>query len=72
MKPSHERETVDTTVGDLIAAVNDAAFEFSGDQRGAYLLASLALGEILKRAHLRTTDRAEISLEYLTQEVRFQ
>lgn len=41
---------VDTTLGDLIEAVSEAAFECSDNPREAYLYARLALGEILKNA----------------------
>ena len=41
---------VDTTLGDLIEAVSEAAFEYSDNSREAYLYARLALVEILKNA----------------------
>ncbi|MBI2996853.1 MAG: hypothetical protein HYY46_00130 [Deltaproteobacteria bacterium] len=40
-------ERVDTTVGELIAALSDAAFELCSDEKEAYLLVSLALEDIL-------------------------
>jgi hypothetical protein len=60
MRANHEPEKVNTTLGDLVAALSDAALEVSGDERGAYLLASLALEEILKKAPIRKTDEAEV------------
>jgi hypothetical protein len=41
---------VDTTLGDLIEAVSEAAFEYSDNPREVYLYAQLALVEILKDA----------------------
>ena len=41
---------IDTTLGDLIAAVSDVAFEHSEDEKEAYHLACLVLVEILKGA----------------------
>jgi hypothetical protein len=53
MKSNHEQEKVDTTLGDLIEALTEAALEFSGDEREVYLLASLALEQILKKSPLQ-------------------
>jgi hypothetical protein len=63
MRPNHEQESIKTTLGDLIVAVSDAAFECCEDKRGAYLLAGLALNEIIERAQYRMTDMAEASTE---------
>jgi hypothetical protein len=41
---------LDTTLGDLIAAASEVAFEFSDNDKEAYELARLALIEILKKA----------------------
>lgn len=41
---------LDTTLGDLIAAASEVAFEYSNSDRQAYRLARLALIEILKKA----------------------
>jgi hypothetical protein len=38
---------LDTTLGELIAAVSDAALEVCNDKDNAYLLASIALEKIL-------------------------
>ena len=62
MKTNHLEDRIDTTLGDLIIAVNDAAFEFYEDKRKAYILASLALEDILKRAHVRTPKHGESQL----------
>ena len=45
MKTNHVEDRIDTTLGDLIVAVNDAAFELCEDRRRAYLLADLAKEE---------------------------
>lgn len=53
MKLGHNGNKIDTTLGELIAAVSDVAFEFSDDSEEAYHLARLALVDILKRASLK-------------------
>jgi len=40
---------IDTTLGDLIAAASEVAFEFSDNDKEAYNLAQLALMEIIKK-----------------------
>lgn len=60
MRDNHEAERVNTTLGDLVAALSDAAFELYEDEKGSYLLASLALEEILKRAPVRKIEEAEV------------
>lgn len=40
---------LDTTLGDLIAAASEVAFEFSDNDKEAYDLAQLALIEILRK-----------------------
>lgn len=55
MRAYAEEEKIHTTVGDLIVAVSDAAFEFCNDKRVAYFLAGLALKAMLKKAPERTT-----------------
>lgn len=50
MEIDHKESKIDTTVGDLVVALSDAAFELFEDKTTAYLLASLALEEILKKA----------------------
>jgi len=50
MRLSHNGKRIDTTLGDLIAAVSEVAFEYSADTEDAYHLAGLLLGEILKDA----------------------
>jgi len=40
---------LETTLGDLIAAAGEVAFEYSNSDREAYKLARLALIEILKK-----------------------
>ncbi|MEX0803781.1 MAG: hypothetical protein WD688_10760 [Candidatus Binatia bacterium] len=41
---------LDTTLGELIAAASEVAFEYSDNDRDAYQLAQVALIEILKKA----------------------
>ncbi len=41
---------LDTTLGDLIAAASEVAFEYSTNDKEAYRLAQLALIQILKKA----------------------
>jgi hypothetical protein len=47
-----ERTTkrLDTTLGELIAAASEVAFEYSDNDKDAYRLARLALIEILRKA----------------------
>lgn len=42
---------IHTTLGDLVAALSEVAFEVCGDTRQAYLLAGLALEAILGEPH---------------------
>ncbi len=44
-----KKNRIDTTLGDLIAAASEVAFEYSNNDREAYSLAQLALVEILKK-----------------------
>lgn len=46
--------SIDTTLGDLIAAASEVAFEYSNDDTEAYSLAQLALIEILKKTSYRS------------------
>lgn len=50
MRRNYPAENVNTTLGDLIEAVSEVAFEYSDNPREAYLLARIALVEILKNA----------------------
>ena len=55
---------VETTLGDLIAAASEVAFEYSNNDVEAYNLAQLALVEILKKtAHPLNLDKDFDSLE---------
>jgi len=47
---SHNAKRIDTTLGELIAAASEVAFEYSDNEREAYRLARLALIEMLKKA----------------------
>ena len=46
-------ERIDTTLGDLLVAINDSAFEILPDSPLAYLLAGLALEEILREGSVK-------------------
>jgi hypothetical protein len=39
---------IDTTLGELIAAASEVAFEYSDNERDAYRMARLALIELIK------------------------
>jgi hypothetical protein len=47
---SRGAKRIDTTLGELIAAASEVAFEYSDNDRDAYRLARLALIEMLKKA----------------------
>jgi hypothetical protein len=47
---THNIKKLDTTLGDLIAAASEVAFEYSDNDKEAYHLARLALIEILRNA----------------------
>ncbi|MET0500121.1 MAG: hypothetical protein ABW172_01215 [Candidatus Binatia bacterium] len=47
---SHNSRRIDTTLGELIAAASEVAFEYSDNDQDAYRLARLALIEMLKKA----------------------
>jgi hypothetical protein len=51
-------ERIDTTLGDLISAVSDAAFDFCNDKQVTYLLAGIALEEILQNAPCESDELA--------------
>ena len=52
MNLNHNRNRINTTVGDLIAALIDAASEYTDNTKDAYRLAGLVLVEILINAPL--------------------
>ena len=47
---SRSAKRIDTTLGELIAAASEVAFEYSNNDKDAYQLARLALIEMLKKA----------------------
>jgi hypothetical protein len=49
MKAHNHRTRIDTTLGDLIAAASEVAFEHSQSAEEAYTLTSLVLVEMLKK-----------------------
>ncbi|TMA87823.1 MAG: hypothetical protein E6J74_28845 [Deltaproteobacteria bacterium] len=52
----HRGAKLDTTLGQLIAAASEVAFEFSDNDKEAYNLAQLALIEILRRKTSHVVD----------------
>jgi hypothetical protein len=50
---------LETTLGDLIAAASEVAFEYSENDRDAYILAQFALVEMLRK----TTHRIDLNKE---------
>lgn len=48
MRHHSDRERLDTTLGELIEAVSEIAFEYCDDAEQAYALAAAALVEILR------------------------
>ena len=46
----HHNRRLDTTLGELIAAASEVAFEYSTNDRDAYRLAQAALVEILRKS----------------------
>jgi len=53
MKGCHAEQRIDTTLGELIEAVSEAAFECSKDSTEAYILAGFVLEEILRKSPLK-------------------
>jgi len=51
---------IETTLGDLIAAASEVAFEYSENDKEAYRLAQLALVEMLRR----TPQRVDLNKEF--------
>jgi hypothetical protein len=51
---------LETTLGDLIAAASEVAFEYSENDKDAYSLAQLALIEMLRK----TTHRVDLDKEF--------
>ena len=54
IKKMKKNRSVETTLGDLIAAASEVAFEYSNNDTEAYNLAQLALIEILKKTSYRS------------------
>ncbi len=58
-----ESEKIETTLGELVAAASEVAFEYSNNDIEAYKLARLALIEILRKtSHPLDLDREFESL----------
>lgn len=55
MSPNSKSATIETTLGELVAAVTDAAVELTEESPWeAYVVASLVLEEILRKAPLKS------------------
>jgi len=50
VRTNRSDKRINTTLGELIAAVSECAFEYAADTREAYDLARLVLAELLKGA----------------------
>lgn len=50
MRTNHSDNRINTTLGELIAAASECAFEYADDTKEAYDLARLVLVEVLKGA----------------------
>ncbi|TMA11909.1 MAG: hypothetical protein E6J89_06430 [Deltaproteobacteria bacterium] len=50
MKANHNERMIDTTLGEVIAAVSEAAFECSKNSTEAYILAGFVLEEIFRKS----------------------
>jgi hypothetical protein len=59
MKKNNDRTRIDTTLGELIAAASEVAFEHCEDTREAYELTGLVLVEILKKRFCPVTNSIE-------------
>jgi len=55
-------DKIHTTIGALVVALSDAAFEVCAEKRDAYLLVALALKRLLGRAQL---DKSPIAAQLL-------
>jgi hypothetical protein len=67
----HEESKIDTTVGDLIVALSEAALELFEDKTTDYLLASFALEEILKKVPRQRAEIENTSGERFAQGITF-
>ena len=71
MKTNHVDEGIDITRCDLTLAVNDSASELCEDKRETYILAGLALEEILRGGLLGTSENEHRSVDRLTEWIHF-
>ena len=53
----HSFKRIDSTLGELIAAASEVAFEYSDNDRDAYRMARLALIELIRNRSLADFDR---------------
>lgn len=63
-KPHTSR--IETTLGELIAAASEVAFEYSDNDREAYQMARLALIEILRNASCRKDQAVDVTGAFKT------
>ena len=57
-----KKSRLETTLGDLIAAASEVAFEYSDSDREAYCLAQLALIEMLRKTTRSLDLTAELDM----------
>ena len=57
-----KKSRLETTLGDLIAAASEVAFEYSDSDREAYCLAQLALIEMLRKTTRSPDLTAELDM----------
>jgi hypothetical protein len=55
MKSNPRRKTMPLTLGELVVAVTEVAFEVSKDERKAYQIASVVVGKLLSPAPAKSS-----------------
>lgn len=65
MKAKDESGRAEGAFGELIESVGDSALDLFENERGVYLLASLALSEVLNKGSLRQSEDAPSSCEHV-------
>ena len=57
MRRNGNRKRIDTTLGDLIVALSDAAFDICSDKKEAYAVVATALKDLLRPRSLKINGR---------------
>ena len=65
MGENQNGKEIDDIAGDFVADMGDSALDLFQNERGVYLLASLALSEVLNKAPLRQTGVTTSSCEHV-------